>query len=98
MSANPPCRRPGCAGTIQDGYCDVCGLAPAGGAPPLVPATGPAPTGPAPTAPSASGATATGVTATGATLWDQPVADVNLAVRGFQESGDQPQRRGFAAA
>jgi serine/threonine-protein kinase PknG len=31
------CTQPGCGGTIQDGYCDVCGLAPA---PP--PAAGPA--------------------------------------------------------
>jgi serine/threonine-protein kinase PknG len=23
------CTQPGCGGTIQDGYCDVCGLAPA---------------------------------------------------------------------
>ena len=26
------CDRPGCDGTIEDGYCTVCGLAPAGGA------------------------------------------------------------------
>ncbi|MCO5969886.1 serine/threonine-protein kinase PknG [Actinoallomurus sp. WRP6H-15] len=26
------CARPGCGGTIVDGYCDVCGLAPAAGA------------------------------------------------------------------
>jgi serine/threonine-protein kinase PknG len=24
------CQQPGCDGTIQDGYCDTCGLAPAG--------------------------------------------------------------------
>src|SRR5881227_754004 len=24
------CAQPGCTGTIQDGFCDVCGLAPAG--------------------------------------------------------------------
>jgi serine/threonine-protein kinase PknG len=37
------CQRPGCGGTIQDGYCDVCGLAPAAGATPAPrPASGPA--------------------------------------------------------
>ena len=37
------CTQPGCGGTIQDGYCDVCGLAPA---PPAVPVGwGPAPDG-----------------------------------------------------
>ena len=25
------CAQPGCGGTIVDGYCDVCGLAPAAG-------------------------------------------------------------------
>ena len=36
------CQRPGCTGTIQDGYCNVCGIAPA---PPLslTPAAYPAP-------------------------------------------------------
>jgi serine/threonine-protein kinase PknG len=24
---NEPCKRPGCAGTLEDGYCNVCGLA-----------------------------------------------------------------------
>jgi serine/threonine-protein kinase PknG len=27
------CQQPGCTGTITDGYCDVCGMAPADGAP-----------------------------------------------------------------
>ena len=27
------CQQPGCTGTIVDGYCDVCGMAPADGAP-----------------------------------------------------------------
>jgi serine/threonine-protein kinase PknG len=26
------CKQPGCTGTIEDGYCDACGMAPAGGA------------------------------------------------------------------
>ena len=34
------CTQPGCTGTIQDGYCDVCGLAPAA---PAAPAAGWAP-------------------------------------------------------
>ena len=25
------CQQPGCAGTVVDGYCDVCGMAPAAG-------------------------------------------------------------------
>ena len=24
---NIPCEQPGCAGTIDDGYCDTCGMA-----------------------------------------------------------------------
>ena len=36
------CTQPGCGGTIQDGFCDVCGLAPAPAA--AVPAgSGPVP-------------------------------------------------------
>jgi serine/threonine-protein kinase PknG len=27
-SAMVRCHQPGCDGTIQDGYCDTCGLAP----------------------------------------------------------------------
>ena len=27
------CQQPGCSGTVTDGYCDVCGMAPADGAP-----------------------------------------------------------------
>ena len=27
MSGAVKCGRPGCAGTIEDGYCDTCGLA-----------------------------------------------------------------------
>ena len=26
------CQRPGCTGTIEDGYCNVCGMAPEKGA------------------------------------------------------------------
>ncbi len=40
MSAEP-CARPGCGGTIVDGYCDTCGLTPLSGATPTAPA-GPA--------------------------------------------------------
>jgi serine/threonine-protein kinase PknG len=51
------CTRPGCTGAIVDGYCDVCGMAPAR------PAPAPAPSGPLSTSapslglPSASGLT-----------------------------------------
>jgi serine/threonine-protein kinase PknG len=37
------CTQPGCGGTIQDGYCDVCGLAPAAPAAPV--GWGPVPNG-----------------------------------------------------
>jgi serine/threonine-protein kinase PknG len=50
-----PCGRPGCDGTVEDGWCDTCGLAPAGDAatgPSTAPSTGP------PTAPSTGPATA----------------------------------------
>ena len=43
------CTQPGCAGTIQDGYCDVCGMAAASGAP-VAASSAPAP----PSAPSAA--------------------------------------------
>ena len=41
------CTRPGCAGTIDGGYCTVCGLAP--------PAAGPAAAGPAAAGPARPG-------------------------------------------
>src|SRR5215475_1698284 len=31
-TAAPPCGRPGCDGVIEDGYCNVCGMAPAASA------------------------------------------------------------------
>ncbi len=34
------CQRPGCAGTIEDGFCDTCGRAPVGAAPVAPAATG----------------------------------------------------------
>ncbi len=36
------CTRAGCTGTIIDGYCDVCGMAPPREAPPVAPASAPA--------------------------------------------------------
>lgn len=51
------CQRPGCPGTIVDGYCDVCGLPPADVGP-SVPASAPAPA-PAPL-PMAAGPAAGG--------------------------------------
>jgi serine/threonine-protein kinase PknG len=51
------CTQPGCTGTIEDGYCTTCGLAPA---PPLAPASSPSsPSG------GASGSSATGSGGTG---------------------------------
>ncbi|HEX4725047.1 MAG TPA: tetratricopeptide repeat protein [Pseudonocardiaceae bacterium] len=38
MTTTTACARPGCAGTIEDGFCSVCGMAPAQGAPAPVPA------------------------------------------------------------
>jgi serine/threonine-protein kinase PknG len=64
------CAQPGCGGTIQDGYCDVCGLAPSAPAAPAgwgpapsggsiryagAPPGGPVPGGSAPNGPGASG-------------------------------------------
>ena len=58
MTAAPgaPCGRPGCSGSIVDGYCDTCGMAPAGAssartapsAAPAAPARPSAPPGPVP--------------------------------------------------
>ncbi len=47
------CQQPGCTGSIQDGYCDVCGMAPASAE--ATPAPTAAPTG----APAADGASCT---------------------------------------
>lgn len=38
--SGPTCTQPGCAGTVTDGYCDVCGMAPPAGAP-AAPASSP---------------------------------------------------------
>jgi serine/threonine-protein kinase PknG len=42
------CQQPGCAGTIVDGYCDVCGMPPADGAAAAVPSPGAATSASAP--------------------------------------------------
>ncbi len=47
------CTQPGCTGTIQDGYCDVCGMAAPGGASRTT-STGPAPATASPPAAAAS--------------------------------------------
>jgi serine/threonine-protein kinase PknG len=53
------CAEPGCGGTVVDGYCDVCGTAPAPDAPqPAATAPQPAATAPASSRPSASARTA----------------------------------------
>jgi serine/threonine-protein kinase PknG len=53
------CAEPGCGGTVVDGYCDVCGTAPAPDAPqPAATAPQPAATAPASNRPSASARTA----------------------------------------
>ena len=56
------CTQPGCTGSIQDGYCDVCGMAAAPGAVATTPAPTPAPGSTAPpqaSAPVADGAACT---------------------------------------
>jgi serine/threonine-protein kinase PknG len=56
------CTRPGCTGTIDSGYCTVCGLAPPAAGRPAVPAQapGPAGSGPAASGPAGSGPTGSG--------------------------------------
>ncbi len=57
------CAKPGCKGTIEDGYCDACGMAPAGAAAGKTsPHTAPMPATPAP---SPSGRTTPGSGRTG---------------------------------
>ena len=51
-----PCGRPGCSGTIVDGYCDTCGMAPTGTTGATAPA--PASTGAPALAPASRGAPA----------------------------------------
>ena len=54
-----PCDRDGCSGTVVDGYCDTCGMAPRAGARPASSAeSAPAPTGGTPSAGGATAATA----------------------------------------
>jgi len=55
------CGRPGCAGTIEDGYCDICGLAPVA---PASASSGPVQAG---SGSVISGATGTGNSGTGST-------------------------------
>jgi len=57
-AATATCTQPGCGGTIEDGYCDVCGLAAAPAAQVSAPAASSAPAAQA-SAPSASGPAAT---------------------------------------
>ncbi|TDD56291.1 serine/threonine protein kinase [Nonomuraea terrae] len=78
------CAQPGCTGTIEEGYCDLCGLA--ASAPPLpAPASEPAPveTRPVsrpPSSPSGSGRSRAGVPATVADLPSVPERDPAGAV------------------
>jgi serine/threonine-protein kinase PknG len=60
-AATATCTQPGCGGTIEDGYCGVCGLAPTPAAVPAASASASAAAGPAgqASAPSASGPAAT---------------------------------------
>jgi serine/threonine-protein kinase PknG len=52
------CRQPGCTGQVVDGYCDVCGMAPARGATtPSAPAPGDSPLRPAPASGTAASST-----------------------------------------
>jgi serine/threonine-protein kinase PknG len=62
MTPDPACRQPGCGGTIQDGYCDLCGMAPARAAepagPPRAVAAAAPPAPPPPPAPGSARASA----------------------------------------
>jgi serine/threonine-protein kinase PknG len=49
------CTQPGCAGTITDGYCDVCGMAPASGAAAAAPSGAAPAAAAAPAVPAADG-------------------------------------------
>ena len=57
MTAGQACRRAGCAGSIEDGYCDVCGLAPLPGGPAASVTTRSADAGAPPAVPVVSAAT-----------------------------------------
>jgi serine/threonine-protein kinase PknG len=68
-TATVACTQPGCGGTIEDGYCNTCGMAPAAPAAPAVPAVpvpaaGSSASGPA-SAPSGSQPTASSSLASG---------------------------------
>ncbi|QCW51400.1 protein kinase [Nocardioides dongxiaopingii] len=55
MSA-PACTQPGCTGTLADGYCDTCGMAPSPGSGPAAAPAAPAPAASTPAGPAATGA------------------------------------------
>ena len=61
MTTNDACTQPGCTGTIADGYCDTCGMAPAPGStsPGLSPTPVAATPAPVASAPAADGSRCT---------------------------------------
>ncbi|HEX7661143.1 MAG TPA: tetratricopeptide repeat protein [Pseudonocardiaceae bacterium] len=79
------CGRPGCSGTIEDGFCTECGLAPAGS--PATPATAASP---------ASSVTATPVTASPATAGSAPTGSASSA--GTEPVTGRSSRRGTTRA
>lgn len=88
------CAQPGCTGTIEEGYCDLCGLAavpppPAAASGPMVgPASGPVATQPVSrsvSGPLSSGRGRTGVPATVADLPSIPYRDPATAIMAVPE-------------
>ena len=80
------CAQAGCAGSISDGYCDVCGLAQSSAAPATATATAPAPA-PAPVATAAPASTRT--TGGSNRLGSAPIG----SARAGGADGSRPTRR-----
>ncbi len=107
------CTQPGCGGTIQDGYCDVCGLAPSAPAAPVgwapVPSGGSiryagaspggAPSGPS--GPSGSGPSGPGSASFGSGAWSTGLASAGSGsgpgTRGSRPGSGRSSRGGLGA-
>jgi serine/threonine-protein kinase PknG len=90
------CTQPGCGGTIEDGYCDVCGLAPAP-APPPGPASWSAGSGSTAVGSTAVGSTGTGSAGTGSAGSGSAGTGSRRGTRGSR-SGSSRSSRGMLGA
>jgi serine/threonine-protein kinase PknG len=97
-TAATTCTRPGCGGTIQDGYCDTCGLAPAPAAAPSGPQSpGPQSPGSQPSGSQPSGSRLSGSQSSGSAsgLSSRPGSAPSSTSSG--RTGSRRSRRGSSS-